>query len=333
MTATKNDNFAKVLVHPSQFPHRVYRDYLASFTNKKIHHKFHYDSVKQSQKWLKLHRKYSPWIHDPNCINSYNKCFETTSEILQENGSFQLIGLGSGDGGKDKLLLSCLTNNHREFIYYPVDVSLSLSIISAQKVRESFPNLLIQPTVCDLLEAEDLISQISQEDTRETRIITFFGMIPNFYPYEILPILSNFLETGDILLFSANLAPGKDYLEGIKTIFSQYDNELTRDWLITVLLDAGIEKNDGNINFEIVSDEKDEDIKRINTYFELEKDVNFSLDGEVIQWQKGDRIGLFFSYRYTTSLIEKILNQYQIKVVNYWESDNQEEGIYLCKKQ
>ena len=48
--------FEQVFVHPSQFPDQVYQDYLASFSGKKINHKFHYDSVKQSQKWLKIHK-------------------------------------------------------------------------------------------------------------------------------------------------------------------------------------------------------------------------------------------------------------------------------------
>ena len=43
--------FEQVFVHPSQFLDQVYQDYLVSFSGKKINHKFHYDSVKQSQKW------------------------------------------------------------------------------------------------------------------------------------------------------------------------------------------------------------------------------------------------------------------------------------------
>lgn len=69
-------DFEKVYVHPSQFPDRVFRDYLAGFTSCKINHKFHYDSVKQSQKWLKIHETYSPARQDESCIDAYANCLK-----------------------------------------------------------------------------------------------------------------------------------------------------------------------------------------------------------------------------------------------------------------
>ncbi|NEQ86727.1 MAG: L-histidine N(alpha)-methyltransferase, partial [Moorea sp. SIO2I5] len=154
----------------------------------------------------------------------------------------------------------------------------------------------------------------------------------NFAPEEILPILSNFISKGDILLFSANLAPGSDYLQGIQKVLPQYDNELTKEWLITVLLDAGVEAKDGTIKFTIEEDEPNQQFKRIAAYFELENDVIFSLENNLIEWRSQDRIRLFFSYRYTTPMIQEILKSYGIKVLDYWEAANQEEGVYLCQK-
>ena len=47
-------------------------------------------------------------------------------------------------------------------------------------------------------------------------MITFFGMIPNFEPQDILPKLAKLIRRQDTLLFSANLAPGADYAVGVK---------------------------------------------------------------------------------------------------------------------
>ncbi|MGK7922023.1 MAG: L-histidine N(alpha)-methyltransferase [Trichodesmium sp.] len=325
--------FEQVFVHPSQFPDQVYQDYLVSFSGKQINHKFHYDSVKQSQKWLKIHQEYSPSRNDQNCVDVYEKCFQKTAETLDKFSSLQLIGLGSGGGTKDSLLLSYLSNKQeRELIYYPLDVSLSLAIISAQKARSSLTELSVQPIVCDLLHADDLMLQIQKRDEEERRIITFFGMIPNFYPQQIFPILNNFLTEGDLLLLSANLAPGSDYVQGIEKILPQYDNKLTEDWLITVLEDVGINSTNGNIKFGIKDDEENPNLKRVNADFELKNDVNFKLDEQLIEWKSGDKIGLFFSYRYTTAKLKEILSSYGINILNYWESANQEEGVYLCQK-
>lgn len=323
-----SNRFEKVYVHPSQFPEQVFHDYLTGFTAGKINHKFHYDSVKQSQKWLKIHETFSPARQDETCIDAYAKCFQKTAEILN-NDSLNLIGLGCGGGEKDKLLVSHLFNHQRKLTYYPVDVSLSLAIISAQKVRDSFADLQVQPIVCDLLQSDDLISLIAEQERKN--IITFFGMIPNFSPDEILPILNNFLAQGDLLLFSANLAPGNDYLTGVQKVFPQYNNELTKEWLITVLLDAGVERKDGNIKFTI-EDDKNSQFKRIAAYFELENDVSFRLEDRLIEWKNGEKVRLFFSYRYTSSMIQKVLKSYGINVVAYWEDANQEEGVYLCQK-
>ncbi len=329
------NRFEKVYVHPSQFPDEVFQDYLASFSSKKINHKFHYDSVKQSQKWLKIHETFSPARQDEDCIDTYAKCFQKTAEILDNNSSslnlnLNLIGLACGGGEKDKLLVSHLFNRQRALTYYPVDVSLSLAIISAHKVGGAFNNLQIQPIVCDLLQSDDLISLIDNQDKRN--IITFFGVIHNFVPEEILPILSNFLSEGDLLLFSANLAPGSDYQQGVQKVFPQYNNELTKEWLMTVLLDAGVERKDGNIKFTIEDDGQDSQFKRIAAYFELENDVSFTLSNQLIEWKNGDKVRLFFSYRYTSSRIQEVLKNYAINVVAYWEGANQEEGVYLCQK-
>ena len=324
--------FEQVFVHPSQFPDQVYQDYLVSFSGKQINHKFHYDSVKQSQKWLKIHQEYSPSKNDRDCVDTYKKCFQKTAETLGEFSSLQLIGLGSGGGTKDSLLLSYLSNQRRELIYYPLDVSLSLAIISAQKARNSFPELSIQPIVCDLLHSDNLMLQIQKRGEQERRIITFFGMIPNFHPQEIFPILNNFLVEGDLLLLSANLAPGSDYVQGIEKIMVQYDNNLTKDWLITVLEDVGVNQENGSIKFRIKDDEENPDLKRVNADFELNNDVTFKLDNQLIEWKSGDKIGLFFSYRYTTAKLQKILSSYGINMLNYWEAANQEEGVYLCQK-
>ncbi|NER51960.1 MAG: L-histidine N(alpha)-methyltransferase, partial [Symploca sp. SIO1A3] len=157
------NKFEKIYIHPSQFPGQVYQDYLASFSAQQINHKFHYDSVKQSQKWLKIHETFSPARQDQSCIDAYAKCFQKTAEVLADDSlSLNLIGLGSGGGEKDKLLVSHISHGNRALTYYPVDVSSSLSIISAQKVRKAFPDVDVQPIVCDLLQSDDLILLIDE---------------------------------------------------------------------------------------------------------------------------------------------------------------------------
>ena len=64
---------ANILIHESQFPENIRRDLLASLRVRKINHKFHYDSIKQTQKWLGLHQIYSPSRNDADCRAIYEK--------------------------------------------------------------------------------------------------------------------------------------------------------------------------------------------------------------------------------------------------------------------
>ena len=58
-------DLARVTIHPSQFPDQVRRDLLKSLRTRQVNHKFLYDSVKQTQKWLTVHQAYSPSRADP----------------------------------------------------------------------------------------------------------------------------------------------------------------------------------------------------------------------------------------------------------------------------
>ena len=66
---------SNVTIHASQFPENVRRDLLESLRTRRVNHKFHYDSVKQTQKWLALHQAYSPTRNDADCRAIYDKSF------------------------------------------------------------------------------------------------------------------------------------------------------------------------------------------------------------------------------------------------------------------
>src|SRR6185436_14698182 len=92
--------FANVTIHASQFPEAVRRDLLASLRTRRVNHKFHYDSVKQTQKWLALHQAYAPSRNDRDCAAIYDQAFRTATASI-EGKRIHLIGLGCGGGQKD----------------------------------------------------------------------------------------------------------------------------------------------------------------------------------------------------------------------------------------
>jgi uncharacterized SAM-dependent methyltransferase len=316
---------ATVTIHSSQFPDPVWNDLLASLRDRRVNHKFHYDSFKQTQKWLALHEAHSPARTDQNCLDTYDVAFgETAGKIKSKK--IHVIGLGCGGGQKDVRLLALLKKAGKEISYTPSDVSVAMTLVAREAALKVLPEKSCSPFVCDLATADDLPALLA---TRHPSLITFLGMIPNFEPDEILPKLAALVRPKDQLLFSANLAPGADYAAGLKKILPQYDNALTHDWLLTFLLDLGVERNDGTLRFEIEAGVMK--LNRVIARFHFSRTREVTVHGEKFKFRRGESIQLFFSYRYTPELIARHLARHGLAVQAQWLAQSGEEGVFLCQ--
>jgi uncharacterized SAM-dependent methyltransferase len=295
-----------------------------------VNHKFHYDSAKQTLKWLALHEAYSPARTDDDCLATYDKAFIATARRIEAK-SVHLIGLGAGGGQKDTRLLELLQQAGKGISYTASDVSTAMVLTARQTALSVVPEEKCRALVCDLAAAEDLAEVFDQHtDSTGARLITFFGMIPNFEPQLILPRLAALVRPGDYLLFSANLAPGSDYAAGVQRVLRLYDNELTRDWLMTFLLDLGVEREDGNIRFAIEDDANG--LKRIAAYFQLERARKLRVEGESFEFRPGEEIRLLFSYRHSPELVKRLLGSHGLKVLEQWVTKSEEEGVFLGRR-
>ena len=320
---------ANVAIHPSQFPQAVQRDLLESLRTRRVNHKFHYDSVKQTQKWLALHQLYSPSRNDTDCAAIYDAAFASVGE-LNPGKEIHLLGLGCGGGQKDTRLLSRLQSRRAAVSYTPCDVSTAMVLVAREAALSVIPDEKCLPFVCDLATSNDLPEVFLTHHTQPTtRFITFFGMIPNFEPDEIMPKLAALVRPSDWLLFSANLAPGPDYTAGVQKVLPQYDNALTREWLLTFLLDLGVERSDGEVRFSI---EAELDRKRIVARFHFVQGRTVEVGGESVLFQAGESIRLFFSYRYTLNQVRALLAMEGLVVRAHWETHSGEEGIFCCSR-
>jgi L-histidine Nalpha-methyltransferase len=340
---------ANVLIHASQFPENVRRDLLKSLRTRRVNHKFHYDSVRQTQKWLALHQAYSPTRNDLDCRAVYTQAFKAAAEKIK-SPRVHVIGLGCGGGQKDTQLLKLLKVRDKKIFYTPGDVSTAMVLTARRTALAVVPEKNCFPVVCDLATADDLPEvfnriiwegrrvggpNISGTATRRpsqegTRLITFFGMIPNFEPQIILPRLAALVRPGDFLLFSANLAPGDDYIAGMKKILPQYDNPLTHDWLMTFLLDLGVERSDGKLRFKI-ENVWAAGLKRIAADFRFRRPGRIIVEEKTFDFRPGESIRLFFSYRYTPDRVGRILGGYGLEICDQWITKSQEEGVFFCR--
>jgi L-histidine Nalpha-methyltransferase len=319
-----------IAVHASQFPENVRRNLLESLRSRKIAHKFHYDSVKQTQQWLALHRKFSPLLKDSSFTKVYDSAFGATVNQLKGKRA-QVVALCCGDGYKDARLLSVLRRANKQLSYAPCDSSLPLVLLARNAALKFVPDEACHPFVCDLQKAGDLPACFAKlAPANVPRLVTFFGAIPNFEPAAILPRLAGLVRKNDRLLFSANLAPGNDYEAGLRRILPQYDNPATRDWLGTFLLDLGVPAKAGQ--WKTVLEKMPGGLQRVAIYFVVTKSVVVRVGEEEFHFRAGERLRLFFSYRYSVELLKATLARHGLQVSDGWISDSQEEGVFLCRR-
>ena len=337
----------QVTIHGSQFPQRVTEDLLESLRRRQVNHKFHYDSVKQAQLWLALHQACSPSRTQTDCATAYAKSFQATAARITSR-VVHLIGLGCGGGQKDTRLLELLRTCAKQIFYTPCDVSLPLVLVALQTAQSVVEPSHCFPLVCDLVSADDLPAIIAgpfqrfQAESKWSsataaiaempcRLLTFFGMIPNFEPEVILPRLRSLVRPGDYLLLSANLAPGPDYAAGVEHVLPQYENDLTREWLLTLLLDLGSERGDGQMRFVIEDGPEGKGLKRIAVYFDFIHRRSIRVGHEQFTFLPNDSIRLFFSYRHNPARLESLLAGYGLQVLDQWINSSEEEGIFLVQ--
>jgi L-histidine N-alpha-methyltransferase len=318
-----------VRVHASQFPDRVQEALLEGLRSRRIAPKFHYQSYKQAQLWLALHRACSPAWLDPECAAIYDRSFAAAAGFIPER-RVRLTGLGCGGGDKEARLLRLLAAAGKELSYDPCDVSLPLVLAATRAAQNACGALPCQPLLCDLALAGDLPEMLNQGGEADARrIITCFGLLPNFEPENILPKLAGLVRAEDLLLLSANLAPGPDYRAGVQRVLPGYDNAQTRAWLLAFLFDLGAEPGDGRVDFSI---EETSGLYRIVADFRFLRERVLKVHDERFAFRPGDAVRLFFSYRHTPEGVRLLLQAHGVQVAEQWITASEEEGVFLCRK-
>jgi L-histidine Nalpha-methyltransferase len=323
---------ANVFIHASQFPDAVRRELLRSLRARRINHKFHYDSNKQATKWLAVHEAHSPARTHRDCLRVYDDAFAATAKTFARQ-RVQVIGLGCGGGQKDLRLIELLRRAGAKVRYAPVDVSVPLVLVARERALKLLSDADIMPVSCDLAVADDF-AQVLPARAKEKRLVTFFGMIPNFEPAHILPRLAQFLRAGDTLLFSANLLPAPHDARAMGRILPQYDNAETREWLLTFLLDLGLERRDGALTFSIErKPARGRDaLWRFVARYKFHRTGSLRVDDHVVPFRRGEVWQLFFSYRHTPETVTRWLAREGLAVGAQWVAESGEEGVFHCER-
>lgn len=319
-----------VLVHESAAPAAVRGSLLAALRAGELHGKFHYLGLKQTLRWMALHEAYSPARRDPAVIEMYRSAFAAAGEKLAAN-VLHLIGLAAGSGHKEVAGAQELRRQGKAVIFSPLDASLEIVLSAHQLAIGTAAGLQSHPILCDLPECSSLPALLKQIDPGgTTRLVTFFGAMPNFRPEQVLPVIRHIVRSQDLLLVSANLAPEREYEASFAEILPQYDNATTREWLLGGVEQAGFAAADGRLEFAIAPMPGQETLRRVEARFTFDRPCRVELMGEVVAFQPGESILAFTSCRYTVGAVQEVLRQFGFSVAQSWVSAEESEGVFLC---
>jgi hypothetical protein len=157
-----------------------------------------------------------------------------------------------------------------------------------------------------------LFSQLSPHPT----LITLFGVLPNLNPLPLLRSIRRLMKKDDLLLFSANLAPGQSSHTGALRILPQYDNRPTRNWLEAAILRYRPKLPKGHLEFGVFPDPKQKTLARIEA-----------------RWISPRKIHTVFSSRRpTSSQVEAWIRSAQMRKLERYLDSLGEEGLWLVTR-
>ncbi|MBR89677.1 MAG: hypothetical protein CMO66_00165 [Verrucomicrobiales bacterium] len=305
-------------VHPSARPETRRQAMLMDLKEGQLPSALLYESPAQARRWLAVHEAFSPARINPACNELYHWI---ARQVAAECPSAltQVIGLGCGGGLKDAMILDQLQTP----TYWALDISEDLT---CEAIRNS-PAQNNHSCLLDLANADDpgkFLRSLLPDGL--PCIFTLFGVIPNFPPKLLARQLSQILRPGDWLLLSANLAPGRNYVDGVARIMPQYDNQPTRDWILGALKELDITK--GELVFSQAASESG--LRRIEAHWIFNAPLEIICHGTTFRFAPGDSLLAFYSNRHTTALVLQWLGELGVCCRDHRALKSGEEAVFLC---
>lgn len=315
--------------HESQYPACLAEQLCQGLRARKLPGKFLYESPAQAQRWLAYHQAYSPSRTESALLALYNQAFQAALLALSPS-ALHYVSLGCGGGTKDALFLQQAAPHCPALIFTPIDTSAALVVETMRRIQSALPTLTTAPLVVDLDVAPALTPWLSQHETlAHRRLLSCFGMLPNFAHRTFLPYVRSLMRPGDMLLLSANLSPGL-YADAVDRILPQYDNPLARAWYAGLLDSLGFAASQVQLTVHPHLLQPDGHIWQIRAEAAVQHQMHLTVYNEIFRFTTGESLEVFFSNRFTPQVMPQVLADAGLTLVQAWLFDSQAEAIYLC---
>jgi len=253
--------------------------------------------------WKKVHLSCSPFLKRTAVRSLYQRPASLLRQTLPS--PYSLIALGCAEGAKEALLL-------RKFPPPAFLLAADTNLALARRAARRLPG--IRKVACRIDLSSHLPSSLSR--LPRPRLFTLFGVLPNLDPLPLLRRLARRMKPEDLLLFSANLAPGKSGGAGARKVLPQYDNLPTRRWLEAAVCRYRPKLSHGGLEFGIHSDPRQRSLARIEA-----------------RWLAGKKTWIAFaSRRPTTAQVEAWIRSARLRRLSRFLDPKGEEGVWLVAR-
>lgn len=304
---------------------------ITSLKENRIDPKFLYVTPHQAELWRQVSLQHSPLHANPEFARIYREAF---AQVLNRFrlAKVLLVGLGCGTGAKELELATSLKSRGVEILFSAIDVSHDLVMESSQKLHGAGAEHRLS-LVCDLTQSTFLGEWLDRVDSGRPRLITFFGLAPNFVPSEMARLFRAVLRPGDLLLASAHLAPVQqdnpdDLRVAMETVLPQYDNPETLAWLTAALEAWDLEKLVDPPEMKIG---QVEGIPAFVARSAWKTGVLFERWGHSFAPKIEEPLRLFYSLRYTPAFFEEVLRREALVVEPLAITSCHQEAIWSVR--
>ncbi|NDC80153.1 MAG: hypothetical protein EB090_02605 [Verrucomicrobia bacterium] len=253
--------------------------------------------------WRQVHLNCSPFRHRPSVRRLYLRPASILRKILTT--PYSLVALGCADGTKESLLFGKLP---KPSYVLAADTNLSLA-------RQASRHLPAHKKTFRKIDLSNSLPALHLPPFTK-RVFTLYGVLPNLDPLPLLRRLARRMNRGDLLLFSANLAPGQKGRIGARRVLGQYDNLPTRRWLEAAVLRFRPRLPPGRLVFGVFRDPRQVALARVEA-----------------RWitTQGSRIVLA-SRRPTKSQVEKWISRVGLRKLARFLEPRGEEGVWIVAR-
>lgn len=252
-----------------------------------------------------------------------------TEKIVNSFGyeSFDIIGLGSGDGSKTKHFLKKIVDLGKNVVFYPLDISADVLETNKKNITAHIPSIEIYPIAGDYFETLDNLVHDNP------KIILFLGSTIGNYDNEsaevFLKKIYDMMDERDILMVSFDLKKNPH------KILAAYNDDkgITKRFNLNLLKRINRELN-GNFDLEKFDHYPYYDPISGTTYSYIFSTINqtVTIGNQEINFKANEMIHTEISQKYSLKTIENFKEKIGFKSVEHFLDEGKNYAISLFKK-